>query len=102
MSTLSPTGRPRIEPGETFPPRFVPATISGSDWRAIEQLGAALLKRSCANPFELERWLEDMSELTACVHEEGNLRHIAMIQHTADTEAERAYLQWTREIQPQW
>jgi oligoendopeptidase F len=100
--TLSPAGRPRIEPQETFPPRFVPANLAGSDWRAIEQLGTVLLNRSCANGPELERWLEDMSELTACVHEEGNLRHIAMIRHTDDTEAEQAYLRWTREFQPQW
>jgi oligoendopeptidase F len=98
----SSTGRPRLDLNETFPPRFVPAEIKGSDWAGIARLGKALLGRPCANSLELERWLEDMSELAACVHEEANQRRIAMMRHTDDSGAEQAYLEWTRDIRPEW
>lgn len=100
--TGSPMGRPRLDPQRTFRQRFVPADWAGSDWPVIERFGTALMARQCTSASELQRWLEEMSELAACIREEANQRCIATMRHTDDLEAEQAYLTWTREIQPQW
>jgi len=98
-SSTSPTP---VDPREIFPKRFVPDDVRGGDWPIIEQLGTALIERPCATPRDLERWLEDMGELTACVVEEEARREIAFKLQTDDPDAVRARLEWIREIQPQW
>jgi oligoendopeptidase F len=80
----------------------VPTGTSIADWPAIERLGAALLERTCESPTELERWLEDASELAACVDEEWARRDIAFTAKTDDPVLEQSRLTWIREIRPRW
>lgn len=87
---------------ERFPTRLVPSDVAPMEWAAIDRLGRLLLERSCTNPIDLERWLEDVGELTAWVTEAGTRRRIAMMLHMDDPEAERAHLEWVREIEPKW
>jgi oligoendopeptidase F len=85
-----------------FPPRFVPAGVAPTDLETIERLVGNLLERECPTPTDLERWLEDVSELTAWVSEGGTRRRIAALLRTDDEQIEHEYLTWVRDIQPQW
>jgi len=85
------------------PRRFVPAKVDRGDWSQI----APLLDRletaaaQCRTAAALERWLLDWSELSAALDEESSRRYIAMTCHTDNAEAERAYLQFVEQIEPQ-
>src|SRR5712671_3535194 len=91
----------RLEPHKTR--RFVPLKIELGDWGEIAPLFAKLEARTtlCASPAELEAWLLDWSELSAALDEESSRRYIAMTCHTEDTEAEKAYLDFVEQIEPQ-
>ena len=87
-----------------FKPRnFVPAEVDWSDWKQIEPLFDALEKRAadCKTVQDFERWLIDASELSAALDEEGSRRYIAMTCHTENSDAEKAYLHFVENIDPQ-
>src|SRR5690349_9154538 len=83
--------------------KFVPADVDWGDWNKIEPLFDALDKRGpqCKTQDELERWLMDGSELMAALDEESSRRYIAMTCHTDNAEAEKAYLHFVGNIEPQ-
>ncbi len=82
---------------------FVPENTDLGDWRQIAPLFDALEKRApqIRSAAALERWLLDWSELSAALDEEGSRRYIAMTCHTDDAEAEKAYLHFIANIEPQ-
>ena len=85
------------------PRRFVPANLDLGDWPQLAPLFDQLEARAakCATVAELERWLVDWSELNAALEEEGSRRYIAMTCHTDNAEAEKSYLQFVENIEPQ-
>jgi oligoendopeptidase F len=85
------------------PRRFVPVEINLGDWQQVAPLFDALELGAprCPTPAELERWLLDWGELSAALDEEGARRYIAMTCHTENSEAEKAYLQFVEQIEPQ-
>jgi oligoendopeptidase F len=85
------------------PRKFVPPTIDLSDWPQIAPLFDQLESRAaaCKSTAELERWLLDWSELTAALDEESSCRYIAMTCHTDNPDAEKAYLHFVENIEPQ-
>ena len=85
------------------PRQFVPAQIDFSDWSQIEPLFDQLETRAagCARVAELEQWLLHWGELNAALDEESSRRYIAMTCHTDNAEAEKAYLQFVEDIEPQ-
>jgi len=85
---------------ETFPRTFVPADADLGDWEHIEPLLQQLLEREFGSPDQLERWLLDESELSACISEERSERYIAMTCDTADKDKEEAYLHFLENIAP--
>ncbi len=99
MTTALPDPIAIPRPGE-FERRFVPQKIDLGDWDQIEPLFTSLRERTTASAEELERWLLDLSELTACLQEEGSRRHIAKTCHTDDEEIERRHLHFVTEIIP--
>ncbi|HSY74949.1 MAG TPA: M3 family oligoendopeptidase [Dongiaceae bacterium] len=50
---------------------------------------------------ELEKWLLDWSELNAALDEESSRRYIAMTCHTDNADAEKAYLYFVENVEPQ-
>ena len=80
------------------PRRFVPVTIDWSDWNQIAPLFDALAARPLD---DMPGWLLDWGELTAALDEEAARRYIAMTCHTDDPDAEKAYLQFVEQIEPQ-
>jgi oligoendopeptidase F len=83
--------------------RFVPEGFDGGKWEDIAPLYDQLEARAPAinTVAELERWLLDWSELRAALDEAGARRYIAMTCHTDDAEAEKDYLDFIENIQPQ-
>lgn len=80
------------------PRHFMPADLDLGDWNQIAPLFDQLEKRAVG---DLERWLLDWSELTAALDEEGSRRYIAMTCHTDNPDAEKAYLHFIEQIEPQ-
>jgi oligoendopeptidase F len=85
------------------PRKFVPQTIDLGDWPQIAPLFDQLETRAahCQSAADLERWLLDWSELTAALDEESSRRYIAMTCHTDNAGAEKAYLHFVENVDPQ-
>ena len=98
MDLLPLTLCPRISPAASCPRRSTWAT------------GARLLRSSTNSkparkrappPPTWSSWLLDWSELSAALDEESSKRYIAMTCHTDNAEAERAYLHFVENVEPQ-
>src|SRR5208337_353907 len=85
------------------PRTFVPQTVDLGDWPQIAPLFDQLETRAaqCQSAAGLEHWLLDWSELTAALDEESSRRYIAMTCHTDNAEAEKAYLHFVENVEPQ-
>ncbi len=85
------------------PRTFVPHEIGLGDWAQIAPLFDQLETRAAAakSGTDLERWLLDWSELSAALAEEATRRNIAMTCHTDNVEAEKAYLYFVENIEPE-
>src|SRR5438093_480079 len=85
------------------PRRFVPSIVEWDQWVQIAPLFDQLETRSaeCATLADLEQWLLDWGELSAAVDDESSRRYIAMTCHTDDAAAEKAYLHFVEQIEPQ-
>ncbi len=85
------------------PRRFVPQNAGLGDWPQITPLFDQLENRATQikNATELEAWLVDWSELSAALDEEASRRYIAMTCHTDNADAEKAYLYFVENIDPQ-
>jgi len=99
--------RMNLLPFDSLPPhrarRFVPPQVDFGDWAQIEPLFAQLEARAskCNSAAELEQWLVDWSELSAALDEDGSRRYIAMSCHTDNADAEKTYLHFVENIEPQ-
>ena len=85
------------------PQTFVPPAIDLGDWPQIAPLFEQLEKRApaCQTAADLERWLLNWSELNAALDEESSRRYIAMTCHTDNPDAEKAYLHFVENVEPQ-
>jgi oligoendopeptidase F len=94
-------------PFENLPPyrrrSFVPERLDLGKWEALaplfDQLEAQAARADTAAA--LEKWLLSWGELSAAIDEEGARRYIAMTCHTEREEAEKAYLYFVENIEPQ-
>jgi len=85
------------------PRKFVPEQIDLGDWTQIAPLFDQLEQRApkINSAAELEKWLLDWSELSAALDEESSRRYIAMTCHTDNADAEKAYLHFVENVEPQ-
>ena len=85
------------------PRRFVPEKMDWGDGSQTAPLfdGLETHAAQCKDAADLESWLLDWSELNAAVDEESSRRYIAMTCHTDDPEAEKAYLHFVENVEPQ-
>jgi oligoendopeptidase F len=79
---------------------FVPQDLDVSDVDRVEQLYQVLLDRPLDTPQQIERWLADVSELSAAVDEYGSRRYIDKSCHTDDPDIEKAYLHVVEHLEP--
>jgi len=85
----------------TAPQRhFLPAGFSVTDWQSLEPYFKDLLERKIDSSGDLEKWLQDSSELEAIVSEDANWRQIRMTCDTENKEIEKAFTFFVMEIQP--
>jgi oligoendopeptidase F len=84
------------------PRRFVPKDANLGDWAQIAPLFEQLEARApqCQSLKDFEHWLIDWSELSAALDEEASRRYIAMTCHTDNAEAEKAFLHFVENIEP--
>lgn len=88
----------------TYKPRcFVPVGIDLGDWSQIAPLFDQLETRAaqCQSPADLEQWLLAWGELNAALDEEAARRYIAMTCHTDNAEAEKTFLYFVENVEPQ-
>jgi oligoendopeptidase F len=85
------------------PRSFVPPAINLGDWPQIAPLFDQLEVRAAqaTSAVAFEKWLLDWSELSAALDEEASRRNIAMTCHTDSAEAEKAYLHFVENVEPQ-
>ncbi|MGH8024984.1 MAG: M3 family oligoendopeptidase, partial [Limisphaerales bacterium] len=85
------------------PRKFVPQNADLGDWAAIAPLFDQLEQRAqrIQSAEELRSWLLDWSELSAALDEESARRYIAMTCHTDNADAEKGYLHFVENIEPQ-
>jgi oligoendopeptidase F len=85
------------------PRRFVPNDTDLGDWTQIAPLFDQLetWAPQCRTAAEFEAWILHGGELTAALNEEAAKRYIAMTCHTDNADAEKAYLHFIEQIEPQ-
>ena len=85
------------------PRLLVPKQIDLGDWKQIAPLFDEVEKKlaSAKSVSDLEDALLAWSELSAALDEESSKRYIAMTCHTDSAEAEKAYLQFIENVEPQ-
>lgn len=83
--------------------RFVPAEIDLGEWAQLAPLFGRLEAGAaqCKTLSDLAQWLLHWSEVSAALDEESSRRYIAMTCHTDNAEAEKAYLHFVEQIEPQ-
>src|SRR6266496_1011305 len=79
---------------------FLPKDFAITDWKSLEPYFKDLLEREINSKQDLEKWLQDTSELEAIVSEEANWRQIRMTCDTENKELENAFTFFVMEIQP--
>ena len=79
---------------------FLPADFKITDWTSLEPWFVDLEQRTLNNVEDLQKWLEDMSELEAIVSEDACWRQVRMTCDTENKELEEAFNYFYLEIQP--
>jgi oligoendopeptidase F len=92
--------RKDADPFPPFPLRFAPEGLDAGSKHDLDLLFMDLEDRPLRAPADLERWLQDWSELASVVAEEESRRYIAHTCHTDDPETERRYLDFQNTIVP--
>ncbi|MBE8714240.1 M3 family oligoendopeptidase [Sphingobacterium hungaricum] len=70
------------------------------NWESIEPIYVELKERAIESVAELEKWLQDRSELDAVLQEDYAWRYIKMTSDTANEEAVNAFQYFATEIEP--
>jgi len=83
-----------------YPRHFLPPRVDLSDWKQLDSLIRELENREIESKVELEKWLQDESELGSAYFEEFSVRYIRMTCQTEDPDREKAYLHLVEDIQP--
>ncbi|MBD0278311.1 MAG: M3 family oligoendopeptidase [Flavisolibacter sp.] len=79
---------------------YLPPDFKVTDWPALEPYLKELLERPINSKEDLQKWLQDMSELEAVVGEDAAWRQIRMTCDTENKELEKAFEFFVLEIQP--
>ncbi|HPH83968.1 MAG TPA: M3 family oligoendopeptidase [Ferruginibacter sp.] len=79
---------------------FIPADFQLTDWESAEPFFKDLLDRDISTKENLERWLQDQSELEAAISENACWRQIRMTCDTENKELEESFNFFCLHIQP--
>lgn len=79
--------------------KYIPANLDIT-WEALEPFYTELLERPISSVVELEKWLQDRSELEAALEEDFAWRYIRMTCDTASEELLQKFQYFATEIEP--
>jgi oligoendopeptidase F len=79
--------------------KYIPASLDIT-WEALEPFYTELLERPINSVTELEKWLQDRSELEAALEEDFAWRYIRMTCDTASEELLQKFQYFATEIEP--
>lgn len=99
-TTTTAPSKSRAAEASRRPRKFIPADFNPDQWEKIDPYAQQLRQRELNSPAELEKWLEDLSELASVVDEYGSRRYIDKSCHTDDPEIKRLYLDYVENIEP--
>ncbi len=85
---------------QKLPRNFLSQDFKVTTWDALEPYFKELLERPIHSKRELEKWLEDISELEAVCSEDACWRQIKMTCDTTDKTLEEAFNYFCLQIQP--
>ena len=80
---------------------FLPEDYVITDWKSLEPYFQDLEQRPLDTRAQLEKWLEDMSELEAVISEDASWRQIKMTCDTENKSLEEAFNYFCLQIQPE-
>lgn len=80
---------------------FLTQDMAIDSWEKLLPYFQSLTERELNQVADLEKWLQDRSELEAVVEEEGAWRYIRMTINTKDEKAVELYTYFVSEIEPQ-
>ncbi|MFN2457194.1 MAG: M3 family oligoendopeptidase [Chitinophagaceae bacterium] len=83
-----------------LPRKYLPEDFKVTDWQTLEPYFQELLQRPVSSKEDLEKWLQDVSELEAVIGEDAAWRQIRMTCDTENKELEAAFNYFVLEIQP--
>jgi len=83
-----------------FPRQYVAPDADFGTWETAEPYFRELSERQIASVEQLEKWLIDLSELEACLDEEGTRRYTAMTCQTDDPQRQQRYLDFIENVAP--
>lgn len=81
--------------------KFIPADFKLSNWESIQPYFQELLDREINTRAELEKWLQDFSELSAVTTEEQAWRFIRMACNTRDEALRKHFNDFLEHIAPE-
>ncbi|MGV3657021.1 MAG: M3 family metallopeptidase, partial [Chitinophagaceae bacterium] len=85
---------------QKLPRKFLPEDFTITDWPALEPYFQELLERPINSKQDLEKWLQDTSELEAVIGEDAAWRQIRMTCDTENKELEQAFEFFVLQILP--
>ena len=85
---------------QKLPRHYLPQDFTLSTWEALEPFFKELLERPINSKAELEKWLQDSSEVEAAISEDACWRQIKMTCDTENKTLEDAFTFFVMEIQP--
>ena len=83
-----------------FKRQFVKPGEELADWSLIEPYCTQLQSAKIESPTQMNEWLLDWSELSACVDEAGTDRYVRMTCQTDSEERKQAYLDYVEHVEP--
>jgi oligoendopeptidase F len=84
----------------SIPRNYLPQDFKISDWSSLEPFLKELLDRPINSKQDLEKWLNDSSEVEAVIGEDAAWRQIRMTCDTENKALEEAFTYFVMEIQP--
>ena len=82
------------------PRHFIPENFIITDWNSLQSYFEELSHRMISSLAELEKWLQDVSEIQAVISEDACWRQIKMTCDTENKELEDAFTFFCTEIEP--
>lgn len=79
---------------------FIPNEFIITDWASLQPYFETLATREIQSKAELEKWLEDVSEIQAVISEDACWRQIKMTCDTEDKALEESFTFFCMEIEP--